>query len=188
MSVTSELRAMTGEERETAETLLSESRVPRAELAVSGCVLSLGGALLGFFAGAILLSAFLIVGPFAPGDWTWRGLATFAVVGLGLALSRVLTPFFRRNERVERLAQDVHGGIVEVLDVEAFIAWREIDRDPAFTFDVAGVEPLHVKGAVLAPLVEQGTFPSRRFTLVRLPSSRVTLACEPRGEPLAPRT
>ncbi len=178
---------MTGEERETAETLLAETLIPRAELAVSGCVLSLVGAIVGFFAGAILLSAALIVGPFAPGDWTWKGLATFAVVGLAFALSRVLAPIFRRNDQAERLAEDVHGGIVEVLDVEAFIAWREIDREPAFTFDVAGEQPFHAKGSVLAPLVAQGTFPCRRFTLVRLPSSRVALACEPRGEPLPPR-
>jgi hypothetical protein len=187
VSVTSELRAMTAEERETAETLLAETRVPRAELAVSGCVLTLVGALVGFFVGAILLAAILIIGSFPPGDWTWKGLATFAVVGLAFALSKVLAPLFRRNDRAERLAEDVHGGIVEVLDVEAFIAWREIDREPAFTFDVAGEQPFHTKGAVLAPLVEQGTFPCRRFTLVRLPSSRVPLACEPRGEPLPPR-
>jgi hypothetical protein len=185
MSVRSELRAMTEEERATAVSLLGETRLRFSQLAGSSCLLSLLGATVGFFGGTILLVPFL--GALGSGSNMFKGQLTFAVVGLGFALSKALAPVFRRNDRTERLAEDVHGGFVEVLDVEAFIAWREIDREPAFTFDVAAEQPFYAKGAALAPLVVAGTFPCRRFTLVRLPSSRIALACEPRGEPLVPR-
>jgi hypothetical protein len=52
---------------------------------------------------------------------------------------------------------------------------------------VAEAEKLLVRGQALSSFVEAGTFPCKRFTVVRLPVTKHVLAVEPRGEPLPVR-
>jgi len=187
MSVHAVHRAMTDDERRTARALLADARPGLIELIVQGLVQSFVAATVAALGGAVLMAIALQVTRLQAGDWTLKAYGSFAILGAAWGIFTAGLSFRVKSEKAGRLADDVSAGVVEVLEVEAFIAWREIDREPAFSFDVAGEQPFFTKGAVLAPLVAEGKFPCRRFTLVRLPGTRVPVACEPKGEPLAPR-
>lgn len=179
---------MTEDERRTARELLDAGSPSVGGTVARAVFVGLYGATMALFGGTIVLSIAIFVARLTFAAWVVKAQATFALLGLAYALWNVRRKHARSKAKVARLEEDVANGVVEVLDVEAFIAWEEIDREaPAYSFDVAEAQPFFTKGTVLAPLVAAGRFPCRRFTLVRLPGSKVPLACEPRGEPLVPR-
>lgn len=178
---------MTDDERARARKLLEhELPHPIAE-AATGCIFTIFGVVLGGFAGAILVALASALLSLPSGQWALNGVGTFALLGGARAAWWIWSSWRARVERARPLAQDVEAGIVEVLEVEAFIAWADFDSVPAFTLDVADERPLTVRGEGIAAAVAAGTFPCRRFRLVRLPATKHALSVEPRGEPLPVR-
>jgi hypothetical protein len=175
---------MTDEERARAQALLAQE-LPRLVVeGATGAIFIVFGLMLGALTGTIVIVfASSILGlPF--GGWMRHGQATFALLGGALATWAVWAPYGARREKVRPLEEDVAAGIVEVLEVEAFIAWAEPDAVPAFTLDVAEAAPLVVRGEALAAAAADGRFPCRRFRLVRLPVTKHAVALEPQGDPL----
>jgi hypothetical protein len=185
VSVTASLRPMTEDERLRAKTLLTRHGWTVRHVVASAILLVLA-ALIGAFTGgaAMAIASQAVTIPFA---WANRGIGSFAVLGTIAMAWWIVFVSRDRREGGPSLSDDVASGVVEVLEVEAFIAWADKDRVPSFLLDVAAEQPLHVKGECLLPLVEAGTFPCRRFTLVRLPATRKLLSLEPRGEPIPVR-
>lgn len=178
---------MTEEERLRAQAI-HDAEVPGIASEVFAAAGSLVvGAMLGGFAGTVLIVIAWSILSLPTGLWVVQGQATFALLGAVYAGWTVFAPRRARREKTRPLQDDVADGVVEVLDVEAFIAWSEFDAVPAFSLDIADEKPLLVRGAALAEAVSAGAFPCRKFRLVRLPSSKHALSVEPRGEPLPVR-
>jgi len=178
---------MSDEERAAAQALLAKAHGAAALELASVATFSLLGALLGGLAGAALvaLAGSLLHLPY--GHWVASGITTFAIVGALFVAWMSWGPMRARLEKTRPLEEDLATGFVEVLDIEAFIAWSEFAAVPTFTLDVAEPTLLSVHGAALAEAVAQGRFPCRKFLLVRLPVTKVALSVEPRGERLPVR-
>ncbi len=183
MSIQASLRAMNDGERARARTIFAREKGNIVGLVLASAGLVAVSAGLGVQIGAVLAAFVAQVLPIPFDRW----LGTFAVLGATIATFEVVQLERGRRERTRPLAEDVAGGIVEVLDVEAFVAWSHKDRVPSFLLDTGTEQQLHVKGDVLLPLVAAGSFPCRRFLLVRLPVTKKLLALEPKGEPLPVR-
>jgi hypothetical protein len=178
---------MTEEERAAARALLGRAHAASALELATVATFSLLGALLGGLAGAALitLAGSLLHLPY--GHWVATGVTTFAILGALLVAWMSWGPMRARLEKTRPLEEDLATGFVEVLDVEAFIAWSEFAAVPTFTLDVGEPTLLSVHGAALADAVAAGRFPCRQFFLVRLPVTKVALSVEPRGAPLPVR-
>jgi hypothetical protein len=178
---------MSDDERRRAKSLRESATIDTLSVFASGFIFAIFGGLLGALGGAIamVITARLLELPF--GQWIPHGLATFAILGAAYAGWSVWIPYRAQRAEERPLEEDVEGGVVEVLDVEAFIAWDEGGRVPGFSFDVGDGTPLVVRGDALRDAVGTGAFPCRRFTVVRLPVTKHALSVEPRGEPLPVR-
>ncbi|MEZ0229398.1 MAG: hypothetical protein ACAI25_12285 [Planctomycetota bacterium] len=187
MSVQATMRAMTDDERLRARRILRLTPGDTAQEILAAIVTAIFAGFLGGFAGAILLAFATNILGLGFGPWVSHGVGTFALIAAALVLLIAYRSSVLRREEWRPLVEDIASGIVEVLDVEAHVAWSEKDRVPCFLLDVAAEQLLHVKGECLLPLVEAGTFPCRRFLLVRLPATKRLLSVEPRGEPLPVR-
>jgi hypothetical protein len=123
---------------------------------------------------------------FAFGEESARDGARFGATGLLVGFS-VAAWFLWTRLRARpdaELENDRMAGVVEVLDVEARAA---VKTHAGFVLDVGGGQLLLLRGLCLKEPAARGAFPSRSFTLVRLPRSGVSLSVECRGEPLGPR-
>ncbi len=181
MSVRSELRPMTDAEREIARALDTSSL---AAILGEGCLTAVLAGVVGLFAGAIVDVIVSELFRLPGGPWMTHGMITFGLLGVAWAL---WTVWKSHRKQTTELRDDIEGAIVEVLSVEAFIAWEERDSVPAFLFDVAEASQLSVRGEALVELVRAKKFPCRSFGLVRLPATRRLLSVDPRGEYLPPR-
>jgi hypothetical protein len=148
----------------------------------------------------------LIGGKLADEAGAWAGRA------IGLVPFTILALSYGRHERAwrRRYAADVAGGEVEVLEVETDRAVAlEVDHssvDPAIVIELGEGKCLlldgqwawnpEIFGAKVRPeeddppwwngLPPPHAFPTRRFTLTRLPVSGEVLGIEPQGDYLAP--
>lgn len=146
-------------------------------------------------------------------EFDWVGVGFGGV--LGLLLARGGAPWFvalpagalawrmavvARRRRREAAAlfgdasaavyrQDLQGGEVEIMEVEASAVVARSDRSdepPAFVFDVGDGELLAICDPALAQAVGQGSFPNDRFELVLGPKSGAVLDLRCTGRPLTP--
>lgn len=118
--------------------------------------------------------------------WTLRVVGTIAVVILASQGWAIFDMVAHKARLVAQIEMDVGEGLVEVLRVESAGARKlALDmggRDPILIHDVGDGALLCTRGAHLVPLLAKGSFPTRAFTLVRLPATRLTVDLLPTGE------
>lgn len=189
MSVTTERRPVTDAERAIATALASAERPRWTSILGTGAFLVVASA---FITPLLAGSAIMLLdglGLHVNGLTTVKIIATCAVLMLAWHGWLVFGLTTQRRRIVAAIESDLAEGIVEVLQVESTAARRptnDVAWSPAFFHDVGEGRFLSTQGPHLKPFVAKGTFPCRSFSIVRLPTARITLELTPKGEAVVP--